>query len=52
MNDLSNNLVKLETLKDNVNDLSKAFNNTKSIGNFGEILLEDILRDHFGNNNF
>jgi rmuC domain protein len=52
MNDLSNNLVKLETLKDNVNNLSKAFNNTKSIGNFGEILLEDILRDHFGNNNF
>ena len=41
-----------ETLKDNVNDLSKAFNNTKSIGNFGEILLEDILQDHFGNNNF
>ena len=52
MNDLSDNLVKLEELKDNVNYLSKAFNNTKSIGNFGEILLEDILRDHFGNNNF
>ena len=52
MKDLSENLVKFETLKSEVSDISKAFNNVKSVGNFGEILLDNILKDHFGNNNY
>ena len=52
MKDLSDNLVKFETLKYEVSDISKAFNNAKSVGNFGEILLDNILKDHFGNNNY
>ncbi|WP_412031249.1 DNA recombination protein RmuC [Metamycoplasma buccale] len=46
MKDLSENLIKFETLQAEIGDLSKTFSGVKSRGNFGEMLLENILQNY------
>ncbi|WP_033178749.1 DNA recombination protein RmuC [[Mycoplasma] anseris] len=47
MDSLKNNITKFESWQSNVSDLNKAFNNSKTRGNFGELNLENLLRNNF-----
>ncbi|TPR53697.1 DNA recombination protein RmuC [Metamycoplasma neophronis] len=50
MYDLSENLVKFDTIKSDIVNLSKNFTNSKDRGNIGEFTLREILKNKYGEN--